>query len=156
WDADASTSEGIFVFDPNAGATFNIGDRVRVRGTVNEFSSSGSFLGTTRASTLTELQTVTSRVVCSTGNSFTRTVVSLPAAAPHELEALEGMAVSIQPPLPVTGNFSLGTFDQLDLAPSALFTPTSSSDRTTWAAQTSLIARSVIALDDASTLANAN
>jgi hypothetical protein len=66
------------------------------------------------------------------------------------------MAVSIEQPLVVTGNFSLGTFDQLDLAPAVVFTPTSSPDQSTWAAQTSLIARSVIALDDASTVANAN
>ena len=96
------------------------------------------------------------RVVCSTGNAFTRTVVTLPTAGPTDLEQFEGMAVSLDQPLIVTGNFSLGTFDQLDLAPAVVFTPTSSPDQSTWAAQTSLIARSVIALDDASTLANAN
>src|SRR5262249_1741320 len=56
----------------------------------------------------------------------------------------------------VTGNFSLGTFGQLDLAPSVLFTPTSSTDSSTWAVQASLLPRSVIALDDFSTLTNAN
>ena len=56
----------------------------------------------------------------------------------------------------MTGNFSLGTFGQLDLAPSVLFTPTHSADRATWADQASLLTRSVIALDDASTLSNAN
>ena len=157
WDADAQTSEGIFVFDPGAPVPVAIGDRVRVKGTVSEFSSPpGSFLGVTRSSTITELQTVQNRAVCSTGNSFTRTIVTLPTLGPNDLEQYEGMAVSIEQPLTVTGNFSLGTFDQLDLAPSVLFTPTSSADQTTWASQTSLIARSVIALDDASTIANAN
>ena len=156
WDADAQTSEGIFVFDPGTPVAVSVGDRVRVKGTVNEFSSSGSFLGVTRASTITEIQSVQNRVVCSIGNSFTRTSVTLPTAGASDLEQYEGMAVSLEQPLTVTGNFSLGTFDQIDLAPSVIFTPTSSPDQTTWPAQTSLISRSVIALDDASTLANAN
>lgn len=156
WDADPLTSEGIFVFDAGAGANVAVGDRVRVKATVNEFSSSGSFLGVTRASTLTELQNVQNKTVCSSGNAFARTNVTLPTTAAGDLERFEGMAVEIDQPLAVTGNFSLGTFDQLDLAPSVIFTPTSSADRSTWPTQTDLIARSVIALDDASTLANAN
>jgi uncharacterized protein len=66
------------------------------------------------------------------------------------------MAVQIDQQLAVTGNFSLGTFDQLDLAPALLYAPTVSADPSSWAANTSLNARSVIALDDASTLTNAN
>ena len=96
------------------------------------------------------------KTVCSTGNSFTRTTVSLPIANAGDLERYEGMAVQFTQPLTVTGNFSLGTYDQLDLAPSVLYTPTSSPNQATWPTQTSLIARSVIALDDASTLANAS
>ncbi len=156
WDADPATSEGIFVFDAGAGLAVSSGDRVRVRATVNEFSSSGTFLGTTRSSTLTELHGVQNKAVCSSANAFTRTPITLPAATADGLERYEGMAVEIDQPLTVTGNFSLGTFDQLDLAPSVVFTPTSSADRSTWATQTDLIARSVIALDDASTVANAN
>src|SRR5215470_9134457 len=156
WDSDQSTSEGIFIFDGGAGPAVNIGDRVRVKGVVNEFSSSGSFLGTTLTSSLTELFNVQSEVVCSSGNSFTRTPISFPTANAGDLEHYEGMAVQINQPLTVTGNFSLGTFDQLDLAPSVLFTPTDSPDQSTWPAQTDLITRSVIALDDGSTLANAN
>ncbi len=156
WDSDPLTSEGIFIFDNLIGADVNIGDRVRVKGKIDEFSSSGSVLGTTQSSTLTEIGTVQDKLVCSSGNPFTRTAISLPAANLGDLERYEGMAVQIVQPLTVTGNFSLGTFDQIDLAPSVLYTPTSSSDRSTWAARASLNARSVIALDDASSLANAN
>ena len=155
WDADPLTSEGIFIFDNLVGADVNIGDRVRVRGTVDEFASSGSFLGTTLNSSLTEIGAVAAKTVCSTGNSFTRTTVSLPIANAGDLERYEGMAVQFTQQLTVTGNFSLGTFDQLDLAPSVLYTPTSSPNSASWPLQTSLNARSVIALDDASTLANA-
>ena len=155
WDADPLTSEGIFIFDNLVGADVNVGDRVRVRGTVDEFASSGSFLGTTLNSSLTEIGTVAAKTVCSTGNSFTRTTVSLPIANAGDLERYEGMAVQFTQQLTVTGNFSLGTFDQLDLAPSLLYTPTSSPNSATWPIQASLNARSVIAIDDASTLANA-
>jgi predicted extracellular nuclease len=156
WDGDPLTSEGIFIFDNAAAVTVNVGDRVRVRGTVDEFPSSGSFLGNTQNSSLTEIGTVVSELVCSTGNTFTRSVVSLPTATATDLERFEGMAVQITQPLTVTGNFSLGTFDQIDLAPALLYAPTVSADQSSWAAKTSLNARSVIALDDASTLTNAN
>ncbi len=157
WDADATTSEGIFVFDNLSGTTVNIGDRVRVRGTVDEFGSSGSFLGNTTNSSLTEIGTVAGIQVCSTGNGFTRTVLSLPVSSLAAFEQLEGMAVQIDQPLTVTGNFSLGTFDQIDLAPSLLYSPTTViGTAASWGAATGLVQRSVIALDDASTLANAN
>jgi uncharacterized protein len=156
WDADPLTSEGIFIYDNLAGASVNIGDRVRVRGTVDEYASSGSFLGDTLSSSLTEIGSLANKTVCSTGNTFTRTTVSLPIATAGDLERNEGMAVQFTQQLTVTGNYSLGTYDQLDLAPSMLYTPTSSANQATWPAQTSLIARSVIALDDASTLTNAN
>jgi predicted extracellular nuclease len=156
WDTDPATSEGIFVFDGGAGLDVNVGDRVRVKGTVNEFSGTGSFLGSNRTSTLTELGSIQDKLVCSAGNGVTYTSVTLPTATPTELEQYEGMAVSLAQRLTVTGNFSLGTFGQVDLAPAVLFTPTTSADRSTWAAQADLIPRSVIALDDASSLANAN
>ncbi len=156
WDADPLTSEGVFVFDAGGGADVAVGDRVRVRGVVNEFPSSGSFLGTTRSSSLTEIGAISAETVCSSGNSFTRTTVVLPTDTSGDLERYEGMAVQLAQRLVVTGNFSLGTFDQLDLAPSVEYAPTTSADRATWADHADLITRSVIALDDASTLANAS
>ena len=156
WDADPLTSEGVFIFDNLAGADVNVGDRVRVRGIVDEFASSGSFLGNTQNSSLTEIGTVLGKTVCSTGNSFTRTTITLPVAAFGDLERYEGMAVQITQPLVVTGNFSLGTLDQVDLAPAVLFAPTVTANPSAWPAQADLNRRSVIALDDGSTLANAN
>ena len=70
------------------------------------------------------------------------------------------MAVSIAQRLVVTGNFSLGSFGQLDLAPAVLVTPTNvpdaSSDKAAWSAQADLNARSALALDDGSSLGNVN
>jgi len=160
WDADPTTSEGVFVFDNGTGTDVSVGDRVRLQGTVNEFSGTGSFLGSNRTSTLTEIDNVQNKTFCSAGNSFTRTSITLPTDGPDDLERYEGMAVSIDQRMVVTGNFSLGTFGQVDLAPSVLVTPTNVPDpsptKTAWAAQASLNTRSVIALDDASTLSNAN
>ena len=157
-DGDVATSEGIFVFDNGAGLNVNVGDRVRVKGAVAEFSASGSFLGTTRVSTLTEINSV-QKLNCGTG-SVTPTVITLPLASLATFEQYEGMLVSIEQPLVVTGNFSLGTFGQVDLAPSVLFTPTAQPDNTpdkaVWNANAALLPRSVIALDDASTAANAS
>src|SRR5262249_14979008 len=157
WDADPNTSEGIFIFESVAGPTVNIGDRVRVRGTVSEFTSSGSFLGNTQTSPLTEIGSLTAETICSTGNSFTRSTITLPIFNSADWEKFEGMAVQFTQQLKVTGNFSLGTQGWVDLAPSVLFTPTAlSANPSTWPVQTDLNQRSVIALDDDSTLTNTN
>lgn len=156
WDADPATSEGIFIFDNGAGVAVTVGDRVRVRGTVTEFTTTGSFLGTTQSSSLTEIASVTAMLSCSAGNTFTRTTVTLPLPSLSDWERYEGMAVRFAQPLTVTGNFSLGLQGWVDLAPSVLFVPTSTADPINWPSKASLNARSVIALDDASTLTNAN
>jgi len=155
WDSDPLTSEGVFVFDNLNGLGVNIGDRVRVKGTVAEFSSNGTFLGSTQTSSLTEIGNIQNELVCSSQNTVPPASITLPVASEAELERFEGMAVELTQRLTVTGNFNLGTFGQVDLAPSLLYTPTSSANRSTWPTQTSLNRRSVIALDDNSTLSNA-
>jgi predicted extracellular nuclease len=154
WDSDPLTSEGVFVFDNLNGVDVNIGDRVRVKGTVAEFSSNGTFLGSTQTSSLTEIGNIQGELVCSSQNTVPPASITLPVASEAELERFEGMVVELTQRLTVTGNFNLGTFGQIDLAPSLLYTPTSSANRSTWPTQTSLNRRSVIALDDNSTLSN--
>jgi predicted extracellular nuclease len=156
WDGDPLTSEGVFIFDNGVGAAVNVGDRVRVQGTVAEFTSTGTFLGVSQGSSLTEIGTVLKKSVCSTGNSFTRTTVTLPTANAGDLERYEGMAIQFAQQLTVTGNFSLGTQGWLDLAPSLIYVPTRTANQANWPVQTSLNARSVVALDDASTQTNTN
>jgi hypothetical protein len=99
---------------------------------------------------------MTSDLVCSTGNIFTVTTLTLPIADLADWERYEGMAVQFTQQLKVTGNFSLGTQGWIDLAPSLLYTPTITPNQSSWPTQTSLNQRSVIALDDDSTLTNAN
>ncbi len=70
------------------------------------------------------------------------------------------MAVQFSQLLTVTGNFNLGTFDELELAPSVLYDPTDVVDTTPnkdiWTAATSLNSRSAIEMDDGSNVSDAN
>jgi predicted extracellular nuclease len=105
-DADPTTSEGIFVF--NTSFPVNVGEKVRVRGTVTEFLSSGQ--------TLTELTSVSSALVCNTGNSVTSTAVNLPVTSLSDWERYEGMLINIPQVLTVTETFTLGRFGEVSLS----------------------------------------
>ena len=116
WDSDPATSEGIFIFDSTFGVPVEMGDRVRVQGRVTEFGTAGS--------TLTEVGNVTNVLVCSHGNAFPRTTVTLPVPSIGAWERYEGMAVRIVQPLTVTETFNLGSFGEVVLATVRLDTPT--------------------------------
>lgn len=92
-DGNALTSEGLFIF--NSAINVNVGDKVRITGQVIEFTSSGI--------TLTEISPASSITVVSSGNTLpSATVVNLPVATLADLEALEGMRVTIPETLTVT------------------------------------------------------
>ena len=122
-DADPATSEGVFIFDPGALTDVKVGDNVTVIGTVTNF---GAPLG------LTELTNLISVVVNSSGAPLpAASAVSLPVAnAPAvDLERFEGMRVTFNQTLFVTGNDDLGGFGELILsANSPLYIPTNSID----------------------------
>jgi predicted extracellular nuclease len=124
WDADNATSEGIFVFDPNGLFSGSAGDKVRITGSVAEFTSSATDI-TNKAgnSSLTQLSlasTVTDRNVVNLGASTLPSVVSvtLPIADASVLERYEGMLVDISAatPLTVTDTFGLGRYGQVGLS----------------------------------------
>ncbi len=106
-DLNAATSEGIFVYDNNATSEVSLGDKVRVTGTVDEFSGTDSGTGATLL--LTELKTITSLTVCSSGQGslVTATPVSLPVTTLTDLEPYEGMKVTFPQVLTVTDNYDL-------------------------------------------------
>ncbi len=151
-DGNPLTSEGLFVF-ANTPA-LNVGDRVRIRGVVSEFSSATGSL----VSNLTELGSTSNATVCSTGNTLPDPVtITLPVNALTDYERYEGMLVQFTQQLVVTGNFQLGHFGQIDLAPSVLFQPTQTpGDASTWGPAVDLNARSLISLDDDSNTSNVN
>ncbi|MBP7690035.1 MAG: lamin tail domain-containing protein, partial [Thermoflexales bacterium] len=68
-DADPATSEGIFVYDGTFGVAVNVGDVVRVQGTVVEYLTTGVYL--------TEISPVTAVTVMNSGDSVTPATVNL-------------------------------------------------------------------------------
>ncbi len=98
-DADAATSDGIFVFNANNDSVA-LGDVVVVTGTVGEFQDQ------------TQLSSVTSLTKCGTG-TVAPTDVTLPAASATAFEAYEGMLVRFPQTLFVTEHFQLGRFGQV-------------------------------------------
>ncbi len=139
-DANPATSEGIFVF--NTSFPVSVGDLVRVRGNVFEFTSTGI--------TLTELTSVSSVLVCSSGNAVTPAAVSLPVSSINDWEAFEGMSVTLSQDLTATETFTLGRFGEVTLSVGGrLFNPTSITTPGAAAiAQQDLNNRSRIVLDD--------
>jgi predicted extracellular nuclease len=146
-DADPATSEGIFVF--SSSFPVSVGDKVRVKGTVTEFLTSGV--------TLTELTSVSALTVCSSGNSMpTATTVTLPVASLTDWERYEGMLINITQDLTVTDNFTLGRFGEVGLSvdgrclnPTNITTPGAAA-----IAQQDLNDRRRIVLDDANNQQN--
>jgi predicted extracellular nuclease len=146
-DANAATSEGIFVF--NTSFPVNTGDKVRLTGSVLEFNTGGI--------SLTELTSVSALNVCSAGNPLPSPVpVALPAADTLGLERYEGMLVQLPSGLTVTGNDTLGSFGEVALATQRLFNPTEIAAPGAAAnAQAAANALQLIILDDGSSFTNA-
>ncbi len=109
-DGNSATSDGLFVFYHTPLVSVNTGDRVRVQGTVAEFSSG--------MASLTQITSVASVEVCSTGNTVTPVNLSLPVTNLSDLEPFEGMLVHFPQSLTVTDNFTHGRFGELVLATS--------------------------------------
>ncbi|BDA67068.1 hypothetical protein CAL7716_012340 [Calothrix sp. PCC 7716] len=110
-DADSTTSEGIFVFDSTFGVAVNVGDKVRVTGTVGEFTSSGN--------NLTQLSSITNVTNLGASTLPTVTNIQLPVTSVTDLERYEGMRVNISAEegnLTVTEFFELGRFGQILLS----------------------------------------
>lgn len=101
-DANPATSEGIFVYDNNFGVDVAAGDVVRVQGTVTEFS------GQTQLSSI-----ITTTICSSTGITVTPAVIDLPVAAVTDLEAFEGMLVTVPETLYVTELYTLGRYGEV-------------------------------------------
>jgi predicted extracellular nuclease len=111
-DGNSATSEAIFVYDPSGLFTGNIGDKVRVTGTVAEFTSGTS-------SSLTQLTSLTNVTNLGASTLPTVTNIQLPVTSVTDLERYEGMLVNISAGsgnLTVTENYQLGRYGQVVIA----------------------------------------
>jgi predicted extracellular nuclease len=103
FDGDGTTSEGIFVFNAGVGS-INVGDTVRVRGSVAEFFG------------LTEINNVVSVTVCAPTGVTAPAPWSLPVGSVDDWEWVEGMEITINQPLYASGNFNQARFGEVDLS----------------------------------------
>ncbi|MBN2500061.1 MAG: ExeM/NucH family extracellular endonuclease [Anaerolineales bacterium] len=112
-DADVMTSEGIFVYDGYFGVDVNVGDVVRVQGTITEYYG------------LTELNDVLNLAVCGSGAAVTPVSVTLPIPSIDEWEYAEGMLVTIPQTLYATENYDLGRYGEVSVSVNdRLYNPT--------------------------------
>jgi predicted extracellular nuclease len=108
-DADPATSEGIFVA---GGDVADVGDVVRVRGTVSE--SFGR----------TQLGSITAAEVCPGEGAVTATEVQLPVTSLGDWERLESMAVTLPQELTISEYFDFDRFNETVLSLGRQMTPT--------------------------------
>lgn len=111
-DGNPLTSDGMFVFTTagNIG-TVQVGDKIRITGTVSEYTPSGA------SRSYTELTTITNIAKLAGGISVTPTNVQLPHA---NLGQVEGMLVRFSQPLTVSQLEFLGTRGEVTLSSSRL------------------------------------
>jgi uncharacterized protein len=143
-DGATSTSDGIFVYVPDAnprsGVDVNVGDRVRVTGQVKEFN------------TLTEIDGVTAVELCSAATPLTPTAVDLPVPTVGGLEQYEGMLVRFPEELTVSQNYFQGRYGQVTLsAEGRMYIPTNDQGNSLESNQ-----RRSVVLDDGRTSQNPN
>jgi predicted extracellular nuclease len=112
-DGDPTTSDAIYVFGATTAA--NVGDLVRVSGTVTEYKPSNA----TR--TYTELGNVTGVTLLGAGPSVSVTNVQLGA---QDLSRYEGMLVRFTGALTVNGNYYIGDRGEVVLGSTRHETPT--------------------------------
>jgi predicted extracellular nuclease len=155
-DGDAATSEGLFIFDgSNPAVDVNVGDRVRVTGTVNEFFGETQLSGVT----VEVISADNSGLVTPATITFpvANTVTNSDGALIADLEAYEGMLVTIPQELTVSDLFTLGRFGDMSLyADGRLETYTQANPPSVdgFQAFQEFAVRNTVVLDDGSTIQN--
>lgn len=116
-DGNALSSEGIFVFDRDFLANVQVGDKVRITGRVDEFQ------GETQLNISSDVSEAEVTVI-SSGNALpSAAVIDLPTAGTiltngnyeANLEAFEGMLVTVPETLTITEQFNLDRFNEIKL-----------------------------------------
>ena len=111
-DGDASTSEGIFVFDgANPAVDVTVGDLVRVVGSVSEFNG------------LTQIS-ATGGLVCGSAAAPTPATLALPVTVVSDFEPSEGMSITFPQELVISEYFNFDRFGEIVLTSRRTLTPT--------------------------------
>ncbi len=148
-DGDAATSEGIFVFSPDAGVA--VGDKVQVTGVVDERFGK------------TQISEDATQVIDS-GNALP-TAVAITLGIGPDYEPFEGMRVELMSapgadPLTVVTNFNLDRFGEIEVAEGNLVQPTQILDPNTQAAEIAALAQANadgrLIIDDSTSGSNPN
>ncbi|MCL1039724.1 ExeM/NucH family extracellular endonuclease [Shewanella submarina] len=106
-DADAATSEGLFIYLGTTDISYQAGDLVRFRGQVTEFYN------------LTQLGSISDELLCGSDQVMPSSVsVSLPVTEVGDLEAFEGMLVKFPQNLVVNDVYNLARFGEVILGSS--------------------------------------
>ncbi|WP_404341893.1 ExeM/NucH family extracellular endonuclease [Pseudoalteromonas mariniglutinosa] len=106
-DRNPLTSEGMFVYFTDTNV--NVGDHVRIKGRVAEYFNA------------TQISDVSQATICATDLSVQAATLSLPVNEVTDLEAFEGMLVTLNQPLVVTNNYGLGRYGEIELATERLY-----------------------------------
>jgi predicted extracellular nuclease len=125
-DADATTSDGIFVFT-GAAETVAAGDEVRVTGFARERFNQTAIMGANNTTTAVPASSIVS---CGSDESVDPVDVTLPVETATSLEVFEGMLVRFPQDLVISEYFNYERFGELVLAQPLAgetrpFTPTS-------------------------------
>jgi len=110
-DADPATSEGVFIFDGSNTVEVNVGDIVKVEGTVVEF------FGETQITDIVD-------VVVTGSASVTATIMALPFIDLDQPEWYEGMYITVPQPLTISEYFNFDRFGEIVLTVGRPPTPT--------------------------------
>ena len=111
-DGDPATSDGIYVFTD--APAVQVGQTVRVRGTVDEFND------------LTEITNVSDLLLCDEAiTTVAPTTLTLPISSPEAFERYEGMLVTFPQDLVISEYFNFDRFNELVLTDERQPIPTS-------------------------------
>lgn len=112
-DGNPASSEGVFVFDPDTTTDVNVGDRVKVVATVDQY------FGETQLSSVESIEVVAQNqldsVSAASVSLLSSDAVTLSGADRYQadLEAYEGMLVTLAEPVQIIEQFQLDRFNEI-------------------------------------------
>jgi predicted extracellular nuclease len=155
-DGNALTSEGIFVYDGvSPGLNVQTGDKVRITAVVGEYG------GETQLSSISAIEVLSSGETLPTAATITfpvaSTVTNSDGIIMADLEAYEGMLVTVPETMTITDLFDLGRYGEMGLSALGLsesFTQANTPDATAFAAFVEEQVRNTLIVDDGSLVQN--